>query len=232
MNYQQFCNKHKPKQSELFAAFYDLFAKTIEIKNRKIAIEKLQIIIKATFKLSATQSFASMTLRQLADETHLSMGCLYAYIKNKQQLSLYIHQFLNFYAEKVLNNSPNTLNDIIKTHIYLSEILQPWFFFCFMESKNLSKDMRKFAIKSELLMENKLVTIIANGQKMGIYNALLAPETIAAHIKPLLHDWYLKRWKYRQRKISIDEFCLSTLTFISRGLTSPDSLTEHNKYDE
>ena len=73
-----------------------------DIKNKNIAIEKLQTIIHATFKLSASQSFANMSLRQLSVETQISMGGLYAYIKNKQQLSLYIHQFLNHYADKIM----------------------------------------------------------------------------------------------------------------------------------
>ena len=218
MNFNQFCKTHKPTQSELFAEFYDLFKENIAIKNKKIAVEKLQTIITATFKLSAAQSFANMSLRQLSDETNISMGGLYSYIKNKQQLSLYLHQFLNHFAEKVLNQSDNNLESLIKTHIYLSEILQPWFFFAFMESKNLNKTMRKYAIKSELQMESRLIKVIEQGQKEKVYNEILAAETLAAHIKPLLHDWYLKRWKYKQRKISVDEFCYSVMIFININL--------------
>ncbi|MCF6319103.1 MAG: TetR/AcrR family transcriptional regulator [Proteobacteria bacterium] len=218
MNFKTFCKIHKPTQTELFSEFYDLFKDSIEIKNKKIAVEKLKTIITATFKLSSSQSFSSMTLRQLSDETQISMGGIYSYIKNKQQLSLYIHQFLNHFAERVLNQSENNLTVIIKTHIYLSEIMQPWFFFAFMESKNLNKTMRKYAIKSELMMESRLIQVIRQGQEDGVYNKILLAETLATYIKPLLHDWYLKRWKYKQRKISVDEFCETTLLFIHNGL--------------
>ncbi len=229
MNFKLFCKQHKPTQTELFSEFYDLFKDNIEIKNKKIAVEKLKIIITATFKLSATQSFANMSLRELSDETQISMGGLYSYIKNKQQLSLYIHQFLNCFAEKILNQSDNSLESLIKNHIYLSEILQPWFFFAFMESKNLNKTMRKYAIKSELMMETRLIEVIQQGQENELYSEILTAETIAAHIKPLLHDWYLKRWKYKQRKISVDDFCFSVMIFINRGLTSPHSLNENGE---
>ncbi len=218
MNFKTFCKTHKPTQTELFSEFYDLFKDNIEIKNKKIAVAKLTTIITATFKLSSSQSFSSMTLRQLSDETQISMGGLYSYIKNKQQLSLYIHQFLNHFAERILNQGQNNLAVIIKTHIYLSEIMQQWFFFAFMESKNLNKAMRKYAIKSELMMEARLIQVIGQGQEDGIYNKTLLAETIAAHIKPLLHDWYLKSWKYKQRKISVDEFSETTLLFINNGL--------------
>jgi len=237
MNFKQFKNQYYLNDSELFAEFYDLFEDKIEIKNKKIAVEKLKTIIKATFKLSATQSFANMSLRQLADETKISMGGLYAYIKNKEQLSLYIHQFLNHFAEKTMNAVSNEddefdLESLIKTHIYLSEIMQPWFFFAFMESKNLNKAQRKYAIQSELLVENKIKNAIIKGQELGLYNTILNAETIATHIKPLLHDWYLKRWKYKQRNIGIEDFCFSVMIFINRGLTSPHTLTEHEENAE
>ena len=146
MKFSQFCQKFKPTNQELFAEFYDLFSDEIEIKNKRIAVEKLQKIIAVTFKISATQSFASMRLRQLADETQMSMGGLYAYIKNKQQLSLYIHRFLNHFAEKIIMQTHHNLESLVKTHIYLSEIMQPWFFFAFMESKNLTKPLKKFSV--------------------------------------------------------------------------------------
>ena len=224
MIFQQFKNKFQLTDKELFSEFYDLFADTIDIKNKSIAVDKLQTIINATFKLSSSQSFANMSLRQLSNETQISMGGLYAYIKNKQQLSLYIHQFLNHYANNVINQvdtSDNklTLENLIKTHIYLSEIMQPWFFFAFMESKNLNKEQRKYAIASELMVEQKIKNAIIEGQDLDIYNTILNAETIAAHIKPLLHDWYLKRWKYRQRNINIEDFCFSVMIFINQGLT-------------
>lgn len=237
MNFKQFKKKHHLKDAELFAEFYDIFVDTIDIKNKNIAVDKLKTIIKATFKLSASQSFANMSLRQLSDETQISMGGLYAYIKNKQQLSLYIHQFLNHYAEKIMNQVETsvdkyTLENLIRTHIYLSEIMKPWFFFAFMESKNLNREQKKYAIQSELMMEKKITDAINEGQELEIYSKTLNAETIAAHIKPLLHDWYLKSWKYKQRNISIEDFCYSVMIFINRGLTSPHSLTEHDENAE
>jgi AcrR family transcriptional regulator len=220
MNFKQFCKEHRVRNNQLFAEFFDLHADTINIKNKKIAVEKLKTIITATFKLSANQSFASMSLRQLSEETQMSMGGLYAYIKNKQHLSLTIQQFLNHYCQKTLTQTGTDLESFIKTHVYLSEILQPWFFFAFMESKNLTKQMRQYAIKSELMTEAYLVIAIEKGQAQGNYKKSLSAQVAASHIKPLLHDWYLKRWKYRQRKINIDDFCQSMLVFINDGLKS------------
>jgi AcrR family transcriptional regulator len=225
MNFKTFCKKHKPTQIELFSEFYDVFEDEIEIKNKRIATDKLKLILNATFKLSASDGFANMTLRQLSQETNISMGGLYAYIQNKNQLAFLIHRFLNYYAEKALNqvdtsNPKTALENLIRTHVYISDILQPWFFFAFMESKNLSQEQKRYAIESELMMENRLINVIQQGQNLEIYSNILNAETIATHIKPLLHDWYLKRWKYKQRKITVDDFCYSVMIFINRGLTN------------
>jgi AcrR family transcriptional regulator len=223
MNFEEFCQNHKLTKKQLFSEFYDLFEETIEIKNKAIAVDKLGIIITATFKLSASQSFANMSLRELSKETGISMGGLYAYIQNKQQLALYIHKFLNYYADKVIldiesDTTGNTLIQLIKAHVFLSEILQSWFFFAFMESKNLDKNQKKLAINSELSVENKIILAIKKGIQKNLYHQDLDAETIASLIKPMLHDWYLKRWKYKQRQIDCDSYCSSMIKFIEHGI--------------
>ena len=125
-----------------------------------------------------------------------------------------------------IQNDNNALENTIRTHIYLSEVMQPWFFFAFMESKNLNKEQKKYAIQSELKVEKKLTDAIKTGQKSGIYSNILSAETVAAHIKPLLHDWYLKRWKYKQRNTNIEDFCFSVMIFINHGLTIPSSQSQ------
>lgn len=223
MNFNQFKHDFSISDVNLFAEFYAVFADSIEVKNKKIAVEKLSNIINATFKLSATQSFANMSLRQLADVSQMSLGGLYAYIKSKQQLSLFIHQFLNHYAEKIIqqidsSDGENGLENLIRSHIYLSESMQPWFFFAFMESKNLATEQKKYAKQSELKMQQKIADAIIKGQQAGLYSQDLDAETVASHILPLLHDWYLKRWKYQQQKIGIEEYCHFVMLFINRSL--------------
>ena len=124
-----------------------------------------------------------------------------------------------------------TLIILIHSHLYLSELLQPWFYFAFMETKNLSKQHKGVAINSELTMESLLLTTITEGLKEGLFNiednSSGKVQLIAALIKAMLQDWYLKRWKYKKRNISIDDFCYSTMVFINRGLSSQYSITEH-----
>ncbi len=223
MSYANFCEDYKPSKKELFTQFYLKFEDKFTVKNKRIAIEKLTKIITATFKLSHNQSFANMSLRELSKETGLSMGGLYAYIQNKQQLALLIHRFLNEFCINILSevehkSKKEPLEKIIKAHIYLSEFMQPWFFFAFMESKNLDKKHRTFATQTELSVESKLAEIVNSGQQQGNYHKNIDAAQVAAMIKPLLHDWYLKRGKYKSRNISVDEYCKDVLFFINSGV--------------
>jgi AcrR family transcriptional regulator len=225
MSYADFCSKYKPTKKQLFTLFYSQFEHEFSVKNQRLAIEKLAKIITATFKLSHNQSFATMSLRQLSEETGLSMGGLYAYIQSKQQLALMIHRFLNQFCMDIIlkvekQSKQEPLETLIKAHVYLSEFMQPWFFFAFMESKNLDKKHRAYATQTELSVESKLAKIIKFGQQTGVYHNRITAEQVAAMIKPLLHDWYLKRGKYKSRDISVDAYCTDILSFINSGVRS------------
>ena len=211
---------------QIWQAFFHLHKERIQVKKEKTAIDKIKIIINATFKLSNQKGFSLMSLRDLSQETGMSMGSLYAYIGSKGQLAEMIQLFLPHIFDLCIGeqlalreSSKKQLTKLIRGHIFITEKLQPWFFFAFMESKNLNKEQRKYAIASELMVEQKIKNAIIEGQDLDIYNTILNAETIAAHIKPLLHDWYLKRWKYRQRNINIEDFCFSVMIFINQGLT-------------
>lgn len=223
MSYARFCKEYKPTDKELFTKFYLKFEDEFSVKNQRIAVEKISKIVMATFKLSHNQSFANMSLRELSKETGLSMGGLYSYIHSKQQLALLIHKFLNQFCMEVIlkvekQSKKEPLEKIIKAHVYLSEFMRPWFFFAFLETKNLDKKHRVYAAQTELSIETKLAEIILQGQQQGRYNKNLKAEQVAYMIKPLLHDWYLKRGKFKSRNITVDDYCEDILTFINSAL--------------
>ncbi|MFT5451901.1 MAG: AcrR family transcriptional regulator [Enterobacterales bacterium] len=187
------------------------------IRNQRIAVKNLQKICEATFLLANEVGFQAMTLRQLSTQTGMSMGGLYAYIKSKDDLAELIYTFLNRYCEDKITKlvkadeaADKTLVILIHSHLYLSELLQPWFYFAFMETKNLSKEHKGVAINSELTMESLLLTTITEGLKENLFNiednSSQKTQLVAALIKAMLQDWYLKRWKYRKRKVSVDAY--------------------------
>ncbi|MBN1534869.1 MAG: helix-turn-helix transcriptional regulator [Spirochaetes bacterium] len=197
-------------------------ADSIKTKKEKIVVKNLVIIFNATLKLSNMKGFQAMSVRDLSRETGLSMGALYSYFKGKEELLDMIQNQGLRITSRILNeqienesDARNRLRAAIRTHLFLSEVLQPWFYFAYMEAKNLSKRLQKQAIESELYTEKLFIDILDEGRRRGdfkVENSILA----AALIKAVLQDWYLKRWKYSRRNIAVDEYADYIISVIER----------------
>lgn len=196
----------------------------IRIKKESIAVKNLVALYNATLKLSAEKGFHAMTLRDLCRESGLSMGALYSYITCKEDLLNILQNFgLQYISRKLMaavetTASPaETLHTLIRTHIFLSEALPELFTFFFMESKNLGRDTQRVLIAAELYTEQMICRILEDGNRSGKFH-VTDPLMIAAHIKPLLQDWYLKRWKYSSRGVTVDDYAASVIAFVDAGL--------------
>jgi hypothetical protein len=93
----------------------------------------------------------------------------------------------------------------IEAHLYMSEIRKPWFYFNYMEAKNLRKEEQKKAIERELYTEALFVKIIKSGIETGDFRDV-DPILTATVIKAMLQDWYLKPWKYQGRTVSVEDY--------------------------
>ena len=99
---------------------------------------------------------------------------------------------------------------ILRAHIYLSEILQPWLYFVFLESRALEPAQRKIAKASELGSQSNIAALIQATGKFSQEEASL----LAAHCMSLIEDWSVKRWKYRATKTSVDAFAQSAVDLV------------------
>ena len=81
-----------------------------------------------------------------------------------------------------------------------------------METKNLAKKEGKKAIASELYTEKVFSDIISQGQEEGIFLPR-DHQLTAGVIKAMLQDWYLKRWKYDKRNVSVDQYARFVMKF-------------------
>ncbi len=203
---------------DIWKAFYHLHKEKIQVQKEEVAIEKLRIIIKATFKLSNQKGFSLMSLRDLSQETDMSMGSLYNYIGSKSQLAEMVHQFLPHVFDTCIGEQiskdekpDQKLKKLIRGHIFISEALQPWFFFAFMETKHLSRAVKELAKNNELRSEHLMEEYIAQGVGLNIYRScdLFLSSMM---IKALLQNWYVKHGKYRSSQISCEDY----LSFIEQ----------------
>jgi AcrR family transcriptional regulator len=203
-------------ESNIWEFLLDRNSDRIGVKRREVALENLEKIFTATFRLANTVGFRAMTLRDLCRETGLSMGGLYGYIENKDQLAGMIEDMVR-YATEMLPNwfkhiaAPlDEMECILRAHIFLSEIFQPWAYFVFLESRTMQVDQRDIAKGSELSIQTHIASLIKTTGSFSSDDATL----LAAHCMSLVQDWHLKRWKFGGTNIDADVFADSVVQFI------------------
>jgi TetR/AcrR family transcriptional regulator, cholesterol catabolism regulator len=100
---------------------------------------------------------------------------------------------------------------------FLTEVMQPWFYFAYMEAKNLDKTQRKRSIENELFTEQIFNEILQEGHESGIFTSD-RPTLTAGAVKALLQDWYVKRWKYTRRQVSVEDYAEFVINFVESAI--------------
>ncbi len=198
---------------------------TIRIKKAHIAVPNLEKILLAALEIGSRKGFHSTTTRDLAEASGLSMGAIYTYVDNKESLLRMILEAVSFAVEHAIapdedgeeNNPSLRLRGLIRRHIMVTETMQRWFYFAFLEVKAFDKAARELALASELRTERLLADAIQSGIDTGIFSPA-DPLVMAGLIKPLLQDWYVKRWKFRQRGISKEQYIDIVTGFVERAI--------------
>ncbi|MFH2131370.1 MAG: TetR/AcrR family transcriptional regulator [bacterium] len=186
--------------------------KDIRVKKEKTVVKNLERIFDATLKIGNEKGFHAMSMRDLSEETGLSMGALYAYFTSKENLLVMLQKNGRDSFQQVLeqsvdeNDSPlENLRTVVKTHLFMSEAMQPRFYFTYMEGKNLNKSEKKIAVGHEMNSDGIMTKILIQGEQQKVFKSGHHALTTAL-IKAMLNDWYLKRWKYAKLNVSVDEF--------------------------
>jgi AcrR family transcriptional regulator len=148
------------------------------------------------------------------------MGALYSYFSSKEELLEMLQNQRRLITIRILEeridreaDPARRLQVAILTHLYLSEAMQPWFYFSFMEAKNLSRKEKDLAVASERYTEQIFADLIKEGQHQGLF-VKRDPLLTAGIIKAMLQDWYLKRSKYVKRRITVDQYAQFVLQFV------------------
>lgn len=196
----------------------------IRIKKENVAVGNLVRIVDSTLKLANSKGFRAMTLRDLCADSGLSMGGLYAYIKNKDDLIHLIQSHGFIMTRRTLlaaieheTDAHGRLFAAVRAHLYLSELMRAWFYFSFMEAKSLPTSEKKDAVAIELEIDEIFHRILENGVEDGSFRPV-GTRVLSAMIKALLQDWYLKRRKYRDNDISVEHYADTVRDLLERYL--------------
>lgn len=219
-NYRDFQKAFRASRAEISREVYRENRDVIHIKKEKTAIKNYGKIFDAVFRISYAKGFQAMSLRDLSGETGMSMGALYRYFSSKEELLEIILRQGRSMIKRVLEEFASAHDDpaeklraAVRAHLFLSEAAREWFYFTFMEARNLNKKALKEVQSMEACTEKILVDILKQGEKEGAFPKRDHRMT-AAMIKALQQDWYLKRWKYAARKVTVDRYAAHVLEFV------------------
>jgi AcrR family transcriptional regulator len=211
-DFESFKNELNLSKVEICRELYGQNRALIRIKNEDVAVKNLVRIINSTLRLASSKGFHAMSLRDLCADSGFSIGGLYAYIRSKEDLILLIqgHGFLltrrTLLACTEATAPPREkLLTALKAHIYLSEIMQPWFYFSFMETKSLPDKAKKEAIAVEKEIEDIFYDIIREGIAQKAFRDVNA-RLLASLCKAMMQDWYLKRRKYSIQGTTVTQY--------------------------
>lgn len=232
---REFQARHDLSMEALCARILERHAATIRVKKPAVAVANLARIVETTLMLANRKGFHSTSLRELAEQSGLSMGALYAYFDSKDTLLMMILGQVVGVVEEVLGHPPEGLGPdrlasdpaarlrwLLRTHLFLTETMHPWFVFAYMEAKSFPKDGRDLAVASERMTESMIADALADGIARGQFavpDVMMNDVTMAAAlIKPMLQDWYVKRAKHRRRGITPDLYADQLIAFIEAAV--------------
>jgi AcrR family transcriptional regulator len=207
MNYKEFKKLYAVSNQDISREVFHKNQGSIQIKKEKTAVNNLEKIFNAVFYLSSKKGFQSMSMRDLSQKTGMSLGSVYAYFPGKKVLLDTVQTQGWDIIKKDLDqvskfheNPHKQLREVIKAHIFLSELFGQWFYFTFMEARHIE------AVKFMEEYTQKIITdILVSGDEQGVFKSMDHVLT-ASMIKAMQQEWYLKRWKYKNLKISVDQY--------------------------
>lgn len=223
-DYQAFVQRVAALKQQCCLRLFNENRRSIQIKKEKTIAKNMERIFAAALKISNAKSFHAMSMRDLSREAGMSIGALYNYFAGKEELLRLMQQQRRTIAHEILSadiaagrDPLEKLRTAVRTHLYLSEVMQPWFYFSYMEAKNLAPEERRAAVESELNTERQFADILAAGCARGRFQTEDCQMT-ASLIKALLQDWYLKRAKYARRGIGVDRYAGYLTAFLEKNL--------------
>lgn len=182
---------------------FERHSETIKVRKADVAAAKLSRIVDSVLRLSNRKGFHATSMRDIANDTGLSMGGLYAYFDSKETLlSMVLETVISTATAQLILPTSLPVKDqlkwLIHRHILMTEAMTDWFVFAYLEAKSFPAEQRARAVESERETETIFADVIRKGVTEGLFRTD-DPQLDAALLKPLLQDWYVKRGKWRKR---------------------------------
>jgi AcrR family transcriptional regulator len=193
-----------------------------KIKNNELIKAKQNDICVAAERLFAKKGYHNTSIREIAEQSKISIGSLYDYIDNKEDILFMLSQ--RFHSEivkelvKVLNSGLGVIQELkgtIETTLRVIDRFQEYVLFTYRDSKMLKKEDLIAVLEQESFVTDTFTKIIKKGTEQGLFETD-EPEIMANMINIMTHSWALKR--YNLKRFSLFSFQQILNRFVLNGL--------------
>jgi len=198
----KFAKSFPLRDNSTYEKLFTVFNESIDIRKPLVATNNLKRIFEAVFHISASSGFNRMTLRDLSKESGLSLGVIYSCINKKEDIVNMVGTVVELSTRmsaqfgQLYECPRERIEKVILFHLYSSAVLQPWYFFLYFETRNLSKDGQLRSKEIESATGRFFESAFIQGVEQGMWKC--EDPKMASYITvTMLEDWYLKPWKYQ-----------------------------------
>lgn len=211
-SFSAFTNQFPYCDDEVYLLVFERFKKRIKVSKANFAVKNLKKIFEATFDVAPKLGFHDLTLRDLSQETGLSMGGIYSYIESKESIIVMIKEVVKTVCGEItdeassLETPEKALEHYILGLVFATEILQPWFCFLYFETRSLTFDAQEDSKQIELTIVSAMEKLIGDIAVDTTENSKVQIHFIATMVLAMIQDRYLKPWKHKHSGLSVDDY--------------------------
>jgi AcrR family transcriptional regulator len=193
-----------------------------KIKSPELIRTRQAQICRAAVELFSEKGYHGTSIRDIAKKSRISIGSLYDYIRNKEDILYLLAQ--DFYTQlrreviKVLEGERDVIKRLegtLETMLQVVDRFQEYTLFTYRESKYLKKEDLIAVLEQEAFFTETFTKIIQEGIEQGLFETE-EPEIVANMLTTLTHSWALKR--YSLKRYSFYSFRKVFLDFVLKGL--------------
>ena len=196
-----------------------------KIKDKKLIELRRQEIINAAVQLFIKNGFHQTTVRQIAKEFGMSMGALYDYIRNKEDILFLVCDYIHSSVSEKLKNSIaddksaiDNLRKAIADYFIIIDKNQDYMLLLYQETKSLSRSARKYIFKAE----SELTSIFEDILKQCIKEKTVSinhkkAKLIANNIMVIGQMWAFRLWSLHDN-YSINSYIKTETELILKGI--------------
>ncbi|MGD7007145.1 TetR family transcriptional regulator [Metabacillus sp. 84] len=195
------------------------------VKDERLIKKRRDQMIKGAVSLFKQKGFHRTTTREIAKAAGFSIGTLYEYIRQKEDV-LYlvcdtIYDEVRSRLEKDINPKHGTIEGLesaIANYFRVIDDMQDEVLVMYQEAKSLSKDALPYVLQKEVEMVGMFENVIENCMKNDAFKLSESEKKLLAHnIFVQGQMWAFRRWAL-QKLCTIEEYISSQTSLILTGI--------------